>query len=73
MPESYQIRDQGSPYFFTCQVVGWVDVFSRKVYRDIIIDRLDYCIKEKELIVYGLCYHDKSCAFDCSIQCREAF
>lgn len=29
-----QIRDQEMPYFFTFQVVGWADVFSRKIYRD---------------------------------------
>ncbi|SNS69490.1 REP element-mobilizing transposase RayT [Ekhidna lutea] len=53
MSDSYQIKDQEGTYFLTCQVVGWVDVFSRQVYRDIIIDSLKYCIKEKELIVYA--------------------
>jgi len=53
MSDSYQIKDQGGIYFLTCQVVGWVDVFSRKVYRDIVIDSLAYCIKEKSLVVYA--------------------
>ena len=43
MGEGYQIRDQNRVYFLTFQVVGWADVFSRKVYRDIIIDSLNYC------------------------------
>ncbi|WP_186755959.1 hypothetical protein [Echinicola salinicaeni] len=34
MGEAYHIRDQEMPYFLTFQVVGWADVFSRKVYRD---------------------------------------
>ena len=53
MADSYQIKDQGGTYFLTCQVVGWVDVFSRQVYRDIVVDSLRYCMKEKELIVYA--------------------
>ncbi|WP_425392497.1 REP-associated tyrosine transposase [Ekhidna sp.] len=53
MADSYQIKDQGGTYFLTCQVVGWVDVFSRQAYRDIIIDSLKYCIVEKDLIVYA--------------------
>jgi REP element-mobilizing transposase RayT len=51
--DSYQIKDQEGCHFITCQVVGWADVFSRKAYRDIIIESLDYCIKNKGLIVYG--------------------
>ena len=53
MGDSYQIRDQEGLYFLTCQVVGWVDVFSRRVYRDIIIDSLDYCRKHKGLQLYA--------------------
>ncbi|MEO1253296.1 MAG: transposase [Bacteroidota bacterium] len=53
MSDSYQIKDQAATYFITCQIVGWVDVFSRKVYRDMIIESLRYCIREKSLIVYS--------------------
>lgn len=53
MSDSYQIKDQGATYFLTCTVVGWVDVFSRQVYRDIVIDSLRFCIKEKKLVVYA--------------------
>ncbi len=35
------------------QVVGWVDVFTRQVYRDIIIENLEYCQKNKGLEIYG--------------------
>ncbi|MGN6803289.1 MAG: transposase [Ginsengibacter sp.] len=34
-------------------VQAGIDIFSRKEYRDIIVDSLNYCIKEKELVVYG--------------------
>jgi hypothetical protein len=33
--------------------VDLVDVFSRKIYKDIVIESLDFCIKNKEMILYG--------------------
>lgn len=53
MGEAYQIRDQEMPYFLTFQVVGWADVFSRKVYRDVILENLTYCRQEKGLYLFG--------------------
>jgi REP element-mobilizing transposase RayT len=53
MGEAYQIRDQEMPYFLTFQVVGWADVFSRKDYRDFILENLTYCRKEKGLYLFG--------------------
>ncbi|WPR75766.1 REP-associated tyrosine transposase [Algoriphagus sp. NG3] len=53
MGEAYQISDQEMPYFLTFQVVGWADVFSRKVYRDFILENLTYSRKEKCLYLYG--------------------
>lgn len=42
-------------YFLTTTVIEWVDVFSRQVYRDIIIESLKYCQKDKGLILYSWC------------------
>jgi REP element-mobilizing transposase RayT len=53
MQGGYQIRDQSSPHFITATVVDWVDVFSRKSYRDSVIECLDFCIKNKGMILYG--------------------
>jgi putative transposase len=38
-------ENTSSPYFLTFTVVGWIDVFTRKNYCDIIIDSLEYCRK----------------------------
>lgn len=51
--EGYIIRDQSKTHFITATVVDWVDVFSRKAYRDCIIESLDFCIKNKGMILYG--------------------
>jgi REP element-mobilizing transposase RayT len=53
MPTSYQIINQGNAHFLTLQIVSWVDIFTRKVYKEIIVDALNYCIKHKGLIVYA--------------------
>ncbi len=53
MSFGYQIRDQSAAHFVTPAIVDWVDIFTRKIYRDIVIDSLNFCIKNKALKVYG--------------------
>ncbi|MCX2680549.1 transposase [Galbibacter sp. EGI 63066] len=53
MKEGYIIRDQSKAHFITATVVDWIDVFTRKAYRDVVIDCFKYCIKNKGMILYG--------------------
>lgn len=53
MSTGYQIQDQSGIYFITNTVVDWVDVFTRKIYRDIVVDSLNYCCTTKSLEVFG--------------------
>ena len=53
MSTGYKILEKEGVYFLTFQIVGWVDIFTRKIYRDIVIDSLIYCQKEKDLIIYA--------------------
>ena len=53
MKEGYVIRDQTLPHFITSTVVDWIDIFTRQAYRDIVIESLDYCIKNKGMLLYG--------------------
>lgn len=41
------------PYFLAFQVVGWADVYTRKIYRDLILENLTYCRNEKGIYVFG--------------------
>ena len=50
---AYKFNDPDGVYFVTFTVVEWVDVFTRADYVDIVIDSLNYCIKEKGLEVYA--------------------
>jgi REP element-mobilizing transposase RayT len=53
MASAYQIDNPFGTYFLTFQVVDWVDIFSRKVYKDIIVDSFSYCRKEKGLKIWA--------------------
>ncbi len=46
---------EGYMYFLTMTVVNWIDVFTRPVYKHIIIDALKFNQQNKGLIIYGWC------------------
>jgi hypothetical protein len=53
LKEGYIIRDQEKIHFITATVVDWVAVFTRKTYKDVVIDSLEYCVKKKDMLLYG--------------------
>lgn len=53
MSVKYKIREQEGLYFLTCSVVGWVDIFTRQVYRDIVLESLQYCQQQKGLHLHA--------------------
>ena|SRR5687768_13209373 len=53
MSTGYRINNQHNGYFLTFTVVDWVDIFTRKVYRDIVIDCLKYCRNSKGLKIWA--------------------
>ena len=53
MTTGYRIEKASNTYFLTFTVVDWVDVFTRKIYRDIVIDSFTYCRNFKGLQVWA--------------------
>ncbi len=49
----YKIWEQQGLNYLTLTVVGWIDIFSRQRYRDIILESLRYCRENKGLHVVG--------------------
>jgi putative transposase len=47
--EGYKIRDQAATHFLTFTIMGWIDIFSRQVYRNIILESMEYCRQNKRL------------------------
>lgn len=39
--------------YLTLTVTEWIDVFTRKEYRDVVIDSLKFCMENKGLTVYA--------------------
>jgi len=53
MSTGYKILEKHGLYFLTFQIVGWVDIFSRKIYKDIVIDNFKYCQENKGLNLFA--------------------
>ena len=55
MSENYKFRDPDGIYFTTSTIVQWIDVFTKDIYSNMIIDSLKYCQKSKDLNVHAWC------------------
>lgn len=53
MSERRKASIEGAAYFLTFTVLGWVDVFTRKVLADEIIKNLHYCQRNKGLRIFA--------------------
>src|SRR6266567_2489730 len=53
MSSKYKFSDKDHLYFTSFAVVGWVDVFTRTEYKDIIVKSLSYCQQKKGLELYA--------------------
>src|SRR5687768_5319506 len=51
----YNIRNKAANHFLTLTVVEWIDVFTRKEYRDILLDSIRFCQQNKGLILNAWC------------------
>jgi len=56
MSERYKVIDSETPTFVTFTIVGWVDLFIRRDYTNILYDSLEYCIKEKGLRIHAFVF-----------------
>ena len=55
MSVKYKFKDQAGLYFVSFSVVFWLDVFIRNEYKNILLDSLTYCQREKGLEIYAWC------------------
>lgn len=55
MSRNYKFHNPEGVYFVSFAVVDWLDVFTRTEYKDIIIDCLHYCQKEKGMEIFAWC------------------
>jgi REP element-mobilizing transposase RayT len=53
MSTGYRINEQDELHYVTFQIVRWIDIFTRQVYRDIVVDSLRFCQQHKDLEIYA--------------------
>ena len=53
MSTAYKINEQDQPHYLTFRIVRWIDLFTRQIYRDIVIDSLSLSQKNKGLEVFA--------------------
>jgi REP element-mobilizing transposase RayT len=47
--EGFKIRDQSATHFLTFSIMGWIDIFSRQRYRDLILESFQFFREKKGL------------------------
>lgn len=53
MSSKYRFADKAGVYFTTSTVVGWADVFTRDIYRDIVLNSLRFCQQNQGLVIHA--------------------
>ena len=53
MSTKYKVRNNELAHFVTFSVVNWIDALTRVEYKEIILESLQYCSKEKGLILHA--------------------
>ena len=53
MGRKYIFHNSKELYFVSFATVNWIDVFMRKIYFDIVVDSLRYCIEHKGMELYA--------------------
>jgi putative transposase len=51
--EGYSIKDQFATHFLTFTICGWIDLFTRKEYKDVLISSFKYAQSQDQLILYA--------------------
>lgn len=56
MSRNYKFHNPSGLYFVSFATVCWVDVFTRQVYFDVLVDSITYCRKSKGMELYAYCF-----------------
>ena len=55
MSERYKFHDPDGLHFVTSTVVSWIDLFTRRELKELIVDSLKYCQENKGLKIHAWC------------------
>ncbi len=60
MSEKYKTYPNGT-FFVTLTIVGWIDVFTRAEYCELIVENLNYCVSHKGLGIFSYVMLQQAC------------
>ena len=55
MSRKYKFLDQSKLYFVSFATVHWIDIFTRELYKTILLDSLKFCQQNKGLEIFAWC------------------
>jgi REP element-mobilizing transposase RayT len=55
MSRNYKFHNPEGLYFVSFAVVGWLDVFTRNEYKDLIVESLEFCQQSKGMEIHAWC------------------
>ncbi|MCF6359028.1 MAG: transposase, partial [Draconibacterium sp.] len=55
MSRKYKFHNPDGVYFVSFAVQNWIDVFTRNEYKNILVENLEYCQKNKGLEIFAWC------------------
>ena len=53
MSRKYKFANPEGVYFVSFATVQWIDVFTRRCYKDILVESINYCVENKGLKIYA--------------------
>jgi REP element-mobilizing transposase RayT len=55
MSRNYKFHNSEGLYFVSFAVVGWLDIFTRNEYKDLLLESLEFCQKSKGMEIHAWC------------------
>ena len=55
MSRNYKFNNPEALYFVSFAVVGWLDVFTRNEYKDLLLESLEFCQEKKGMEIHAWC------------------
>ena len=56
MSRKYKFHNKSGLYFVSFATVYWIDVFTRQIYFNVLVNSINYCRKEKGMELYCYCF-----------------
>lgn len=56
MSRNYKFHNKSGLYFVSFATINWIDVFTRQVYFNLLVESITYCRKEKGMELYAYCF-----------------